>query len=388
MSPRRNIDDWRLAASRRLPRVIWDYLEDGAEDGITVMENRRALSGIELVPRTLIDVSERSTATTIFGRRYAMPLGIAPLGAASLFCAAADIHMCRAALSQNVPFILSTHSFVPVTQVAQQAGCAPWFQLYPSNNRSAVDKALQLAADAGSDVVVLTTDVPVGGNREHNERNGFGVPFRLGPRHLLDGVLHPRWALHVLPELWREGGIPANFVGWGARRDAVSWTEVARLRKAWPGKLVIKGILSVRDALVAVEHGADGIFISNHGGRQLDGAPATIRVLPRIAEAVHGQAAVFLDGGIRRGSDIAKALALGADMVFVGRPAAYGVTVAGEAGVAAILQILGNELDRVMALLGCNSLAQLGPEALGLTDAAHHAAVSPLHLAHFQPRVR
>jgi isopentenyl diphosphate isomerase/L-lactate dehydrogenase-like FMN-dependent dehydrogenase len=359
-----NVDDWRRTAASRLPRIVWDYLEGGAEDGVTLAANRACWSEIELMPRTLVNVAQRSTATTIFGRQYRMPIGLSPVGAASLLWDAADVHMARAARDMGVPLVLSTHAFVPIARVARESGVAPWFQLYLSNDRATSEKALQAAAAAGSDILVLTTDVPVGGNREYNERNGFAVPFRPGCRHLLDGLLHPRWAARVLTGLLRNGGIPAHFVAWGARRDTATWAELAWLRKAWPGKLVIKGILNVADALVAIDHGADGIFVSNHGGRQLDGAPATIRVLGDIAEAVAGRTAVFVDGGIRRGSDVAKALAAGADMAFVGRPACYGLAAAGEAGVAAVLQILGAELDRVMALLGCCSVSQLGPRSI------------------------
>lgn len=357
-----NIEDLRVLACRRLPRIVRDYLEGGAEEQLTLRANRDVFTGITFAPRTLVDVSQRSQQLTVLGRQFDSPFGISPMGAAGLFWHEADIHLARAAHHARVPFILSTHSFVPLARVAQEAGTPPWFQLYLASDRQLTEMMLQQAADAGSDVLVLTTDVPVGGNREYNERNGFGVPMRLGVRNAVDGLLHPGWLLRVFGPLGLGGGIPAHFVDWGRRRDRLSWADFIWLRKSWPGKLLIKGILSVADARLAAQHGADGILISNHGGRQLDGAPSAVDVLPQIAAAVGSQLAIMVDGGFRRGSDIVKALALGADMVFVGRPAIYGVAVGGEDGVRQALRILGREVDRVMALLGCCSIAELGPQ--------------------------
>jgi len=358
----RNIEDLRRLARRRLPRVVRDYVEGGAEDHVTLRANRAALEAIRFAPRVLADVSRRSQKTSLFGREYDAPFGIAPIGAAGLVWHEADIALARAARTANLPFVLSTHSFVPLARVAQHAGGAPWFQLYMPNNRINAGNLVALALDAGCEALVLTADVPVGGNREYNERNGFCMPLRLGLRTLLDGALHPRWLASVyLKSDWR-----AHLAEWSTRREAQGWDDFDWLRRAWPRKLLVKGILTADDALLALQHGADGIFVSNHGGRQLDGAPAAIEALPPIAAAVGGRMAVLVDGGFRRGADIVKALALGADMVFAGRAALYGAAAGGEAGARRALQILKSEVDRVLALLGCASTAELGLRHLRL----------------------
>jgi len=351
-----NIDDLRAAARRTLPRVVFDYLEGGAEDHISARANRECFEAIGFSPRTLVDVSQRSLKTSVFGLPFDAPFGISPVGAAGLFWHEAEIAMARAARALHLPFVLSTHAFVPVERVAFEAGGPPWFQLYMPPDRESAERILQRAHDAGCEVLVLTTDVPVGGNREYNDRNGFGMPLRIGMRAMADAAIHPRWLAGVyFRSLWRR-----RLPHWGDRRDRASWTEFAWLRSRWPRKLVVKGILGVEDARLAVEHGADGICISNHGGRQLDGAPAPIAVLPEIAAAVGAQTTLIVDGGVRRGADIVKALALGADLVLVGRAALYGVAAAGEPGARRALQILKSEMDRVLALLGCRSLAELG----------------------------
>jgi len=355
-----NIDDLRAAARRRLPRVVFDYLEGGAEDHVSARANRAGFEALAFAPRTMVDVSRRSLKTSVLGLSLDAPFGISPLGAAGLCWHEAEIALARAARAANLPCVLSTHAFVPVERVAFEAGGAPWFQLYMPPDRERAEEILQRAHDAGCEALVLTTDVPVGGNREYNDRNGFGMPLRIGARAMADAALHPRWLAGVyFRSLWRR-----RLPHWGDRRDRASWSDLAWLRSRWPRQLVAKGILGVEDARLAVENGADGIWISNHGGRQLDGAPAPIDVLPAIAAAVDGQANIILDGGVRRGADIVKALALGADLVMVGRAALYGAAAAGEPGARRALQILRSEVERVMALLGCNSVDELGPEFL------------------------
>ena len=362
MNPARacNIDDLRAAARRRLPRVVFDYLEGGAEDHITARANRQSFEAFGFAPRTLVDVSQRALQTTLFGSRFDAPFGICPIGAAGLFWHEAEVAMARAARTARVPFVLSTHSFVPLERVAWESGGPPWFQLYMPKERDAAAALVKRAHDTGCEVLVLTTDVPVGGNREYNDRNGFGVPLRLGARAIADVLAHPSWLAGVyFRSLWRR-----PLPHWGDRRDRADWQDLAWLRKEWPRKLVVKGILGVDDARLAVEHGADAICISNHGGRQLDGTPAPLAVLPEIAAAVGAQTAIIVDGGVRRGADIVKALALGADLVLVGRAALYGVAAAGERGASRALQILRSEVDRVLALLGCTSVEELGPQFL------------------------
>jgi (S)-mandelate dehydrogenase len=373
-----NIDDLRRMARRRLPGMVYDYLEGGAEDDVTLRANRQAFETIAFAPRTLVDVSKRSQKLTLFGRVYESPMGIAPMGAAGLFWHDGDIALARAARTANLPFVLSTHSFVSLERLAWEAGGPPWFQLYMPREREAARGIVRRALNAGCEALVLTADVPVGGNREYNERNGFSLPLRLPPVRILDGLAHPRWLLRVFARAWLARPNPMKLPEWTTRRDHHSWQDFAWLRDAWPRKLVLKGILGVEDAQLAAEHGADGIVVSNHGGRQLDGAPATMEVLPSIAAAVGEHVAVMVDGGFRRGADVVKALALGADMVLLGRAAMYGAAAGGEAGVRRALQLLRAEIDRVLALLGCVSVEELG--AQHLRTASRHAAAPVLTL--------
>lgn len=356
-----NIADLREAARRRLPGVVWRYIEGGAEDELTLRANREAFEAVRFTPRTLVDISRRSQKLTVFGAPFDSPFGISPMAPLGLTRHDADIALARAARAANVPFVLSTHAFVPLARVASEAGGAPWLQVYPPIDRGRAKAELECAREAGCEVLVLTTDVAVRGNREYNERNGFGVPVRLGWRSIAGGLAHPRWLLDVYLRsiLGRKRG-ESN-----TRRDLHDWNDFVWMRATWPGKLVIKGVLSVDDARLALQHGADGILVSNHGGRQLDGASSTLEVLPQIADAVGGRCALFVDGGVRRGADIVKALALGADMAFVGRAALYGVAAGGEAGARRALQILKTEVDRVLALLGCNSVDEIGPHCVG-----------------------
>ncbi len=367
MAPACSIEDLRRAARRRLPRIVFDYVEGGAEDGATLRANREAFEAIRFAPRTLVDVSRRSLKASLFGREFDAPFGIAPLGAAGLCWRDAEAALARAARDANLPFVVSTHSFMPLEQVARAAGAPPWFQLYMPRERDAAAALVRRALDAGCEALFLTVDVPVGGNREHDRRNGFGLPLRLRARTVLDGLAHPRWLASVyFPRI-----LGRTLPGWTLRRDRAGWQDLAWLREAWPRKLVVKGILTPEDATLAARHGADGVVVSNHGGRQLDGALAAIEALPPIVDAVGGRMAVLVDGGFRRGADIAKALALGADFVLVGRAALYGVAAAGEAGARQALEILGGEMDRVMALLGCNSVAELNAGTIRKSGTDH-----------------
>jgi isopentenyl diphosphate isomerase/L-lactate dehydrogenase-like FMN-dependent dehydrogenase len=379
-----NIEDLRAIARRRLPRIAYDFLERGAEDEATLFVNREAFAHIRFLPRTLVDVSRRSQQVTIFGKTFDSPFGIAPTGAAGMYSFEADIALARAARRANVPFVLSTASFVPMERVMEQAGGAPWFQLYMSKDLETAERLVTRALSAGFEALVLTTDIPVAANREHNRRNQFEIPLRLRPALVLDGLLHPHWLAGVFLRTLVSSGVPrfqnldVNVGGritsptlteFRQRREALNWEDFAWLRKLWPKKLLVKGILTAEDALLAAQHGADGIFVSNHGGRQLDGAPSPIEVLPRIAAAVGKRMAIMVDGGFRRGTDIVKALALGADMVFLGRVPLYGATAGGEEGVLHTLTLLKSEVDRVMALIGCPSVDRLGREYLRVDEA-------------------
>ncbi len=378
-----NIEDLRAIAERRLPRIAYDFLERGAEEETTLAANRKAFERIRFVPRTLVDVSRRSQKVTIFGKTYDSPIGIAPTGAAGLYCYDADVVLARAARRANVPFALSTASFVPMERVIAEGGGDPWFQLYMSKDRDAAERLVRRALKSGYGALVHTTDIPVAGNREFNRRNAFEIPMRLGPANMLDGMLHPRWLAGVFLRTLLSSGMPrfrnldvnvggrivsTTLTGFRERRDALDWEDFDWLRGLWPKKLLVKGIMTVEDARLAEQHGADGIFVSNHGGRQLDGAPSPIEVLPQIAAAVGGRIVVMVDSGFRRGSDIVKALALGADMVFVGRATLYGAAAGGEEGVLHALNLLKSEVDRVMALIGCTGIGALGSEFLRFED--------------------
>jgi (S)-mandelate dehydrogenase len=379
-----NIDDLRRIAERRLPRVAWEFLERGAEEETTLAENRAAFERIRLRPRTLVDVSKRSQQVMLFGKSHAAPFGIAPTGAAGLYSFEADVALARAAATSGV--------FVALERVAREAGGSKWFQLYMSKDRDAARTLVARARDAGYEALVVTTDVPVGGNREFNRRNGFDIPFRLNVRNAVDGVLHPHWLVNVFMRTLLSSGVPRfrntdvggrivarNLGEFRARREALDWSDLDWLREFWPRKLLVKGVLTVADALQAENRGADGIFVSNHGGRQLDGAPAPVEVLPEIAAAVGDRLRIMFDSGVRRGSDIVKALALGADMVFVGRAPLYGVCAGGEAGVVRALDILRSEVDRVMGLLGCTGVEALDAGYLSRPDGLRPICPQPLH---------
>ena len=380
-----NIDDLKQLAQQRLPRVAWDYLERGAEDDVTMRANRSGFERIRFMPRTLVDVSGRTLKHELFGKSYTAPFGIAPTGAAGLYCFDADVALAQAASDAGVPFVLSTASFVAMERVAREAEGTKWFQLYMSKDREAAERLVRRAFDAGFEALVVTTDVPVGANREYNLRNGFAIPFRINARNVIDGMLHPRWLAQVFLRTLFTSGVPrfqnvdSNVGGriiakdlsaFRARRDALDWSDIAWLRTIWPRKLLVKGILAVADAHLALRHGADGIIVSNHGGRQLDGAVAAIDVLPAIADAVGSRMPVLFDSGVRRGSDIVKALALGADFVFTGRATLYGAAAGGRNGVAHALGLLRAETDRVMALIGCSRVDELSRAYLEMPDSA------------------
>jgi isopentenyl diphosphate isomerase/L-lactate dehydrogenase-like FMN-dependent dehydrogenase len=374
-----NIEDLRRIAARRLPRIAYDFLERGAEEEVTLGANRQVFERIRFQPRTLIDVSQRSQRKTLWGKTFDAPFGVAPTGASGMYCFDADVKIARAAQRANVPCVLSTASFVPMERVIREGGGTLWFQLYMSKDLETAERLVRRALAAGFEALVLTTDIPVAGNREFNRRNRFEIPLHLGPRQMLDGLLHPRWLAGVFLRTVLTSGIPrfqnldvnvggkiisTTLTGFRERRDALNWEDFIWLRKLWPKKLLVKGILTVEDALLAARYGADGIFVSNHGGRQLDGAPSPLEILPQIAEAAGTRLTIMVDSGFRRGTDIVKALALGADMVFCGRAPLYGVTAGGEEGVLHALDLLKTEVDRVMALIGCPTVDGLGPQYL------------------------
>jgi isopentenyl diphosphate isomerase/L-lactate dehydrogenase-like FMN-dependent dehydrogenase len=379
-----NIEDLRAMAERRLPRVAYDFLARGTEDEVTLRANREAFDRIRFQPRTLVDVSSRSQAVSLWGRTYKAPFGIAPTGASGLYCYDADVALGRAAEAAGVPYVLSTASFVPMERVANECGGTKWFQLYMSKDHDIARGLVTRALDAGFEALVMTSDVVVGGNREYNQRNRFEVPFRLNLSNMVDGLIHPGWLTGVFLRTLLSSGVPRfqnlevnaggritspTLTEFRTRRTELDWEDFAWLRKLWPKKLLVKGIMTAEDALLAAQHGADGIFVSNHGARQLDGAQSPMEVLPAIAQAVGGRMKIMVDSGFRRGTDIVKALALGADMVFVGRATLFGATAGGEAGALHALNLLKSEVGRTIALLGVNKLEELGPHYLRFDSA-------------------
>ncbi|MBT9511105.1 MAG: alpha-hydroxy-acid oxidizing protein [Acidovorax sp.] len=373
-----SLDDFEAAARRVLPRPIFGYVAGAAEDNRALADNRRAFDELALVPRVLCNVAQRQQGVTLFGTRYASPFGVAPMGIAALSAYRGDVVLARAAATEGIPAVLSGSSLIRLEEV-MDAAPGTWFQAYLPGTPERIDALLQRVAAAGVQTLVVTVDIPVAGNRENNIRAGFSTPLRPGLRLAWDGLVRPRWLAGTLLRTLARHGMPHfenSFAERGApilssrvqrdfaERDHFDWSHIARIRRLWRGPLVVKGILSPLDAALARQHGVDGIIVSNHGGRQLDGAVAPLRVLPAIAEQAGGAMAVMLDGGIRRGTDVVKALALGAQAVFVGRPFNYAAAVDGEAGVSAAIALLRAELDRNLAMLGATTCADLGPQHL------------------------
>jgi (S)-mandelate dehydrogenase len=378
-----NISDLRDIALKRVPRGLFEFMDRGTEDEISLKNNRTVFDRLRFRPRTLVDVSKRTQDTTIFGVKHKMPLIIAPTGVAGLMWYEGELALARAARAAGIPFTLATGSMTAMERVADEAGGELWFQLYMWPDRSMSHELVERAKAAGYKALIVTVDGVSSGNREYNIRNGFTIPFTFSTRNVFDMVTHPRWLVGTMLRYLATTGMPmyANYPASakakmtrgpmgrsGLRTDSISWSDLDALRKIWPHKLIVKGILDPQDAVKAVDHGADGIGVSNHGGRNLDGIVSPIEVLPEIVDAVGKRATVFMDSGIRRGSDVVKALALGANAVMVGRSTLYGVAAGGEAGASRALQIYRDEIHRNMALLGCNTVNELGPQCLLFAD--------------------
>ena len=374
-----NIADLRERARRRLPRGIWEYAERGTEDETGMARNRAAFERVTFRPRVLRGVQAVDTSAQIFGRPSTLPLALAPTGAAGLLWHKGDLALARAAAAAGVPFTISSASTMDLEHIAL-AGGRLWFQLYYWEDRSLSHAVVDRARDLGCEALFVTLDMPVPPNREYIQRSGFGTPFRLNARNTLDVLLHPRWLAGVMGRYALEGGVPsqANLpdrlrakVTKGAppgalfKQDDLDWDAVKHLRDRWPGKLILKGILHPEDAARALALGADGVVVSNHGGRALDSSIASLDALPAIAAAVGGRMTVFLDSGIRRGSDVIKAIALGADAVLAGRAPLYGLAAAGEVGVARALALLQAETARTMAMLGARTMGEVELTLLG-----------------------
>jgi (S)-mandelate dehydrogenase len=370
-----NVADLREVARRRLPRFVFEYVDGGAEDEVTLRGNRAAFERLRLLPRTLIDTAARHQRTQILAAEAPAPMVIAPTGFNGMIYPQGDLALARVAARRGIPFTLSTVSTVRLEDVAKSAGGRLWMQLYVMKDRAIARDIMQRAAASGYEALVFTSDANVFGNREWDQR-GYRAPGKPTLRTVLDTLRHPRWFSGVM----LRNGMPRfrnleSFLPSGAVTalggstvipklfDAtLSWDDITWIRQQWRGKLLLKGVLTAADAARAASLGCDGIVISNHGGRQLDSCVAPIDVLPEIVAAVGGRLAVLLDSGVRRGTDIAKALALGAQAVMIGRPTLYGLAAGGEAGVERALSILTTEFDRVLGQLGCNSVAELTPQ--------------------------
>ena len=384
-----NIADLREIALRRVPQGMFEFVDRGSEDEVALRNNRAAFERIRLMPRTLVDVSARSQEIELFGHRQPMPIAIAPTGSAGLMWYEGEIALARAAAAAGIPFTLATGSMTAMERIAAEAGGRLWFQLYMWPDRSLSHRLVERARAAGFEALMVTVDGAVPGNREYNQRNGFTVPFTFTRRNVSDVLMHPEWLLGVLARYVLTTGMPRyeNYPGERKRRitaqpmgkgmllnDSLNWDDLRELRRRWPHTLIVEGILHPQDARFAADCGADGIVVSNHGGRNLDSSMAPIEVLPDVVEAVGKRITVIVDSGFRRGSDVVKALALGARAVLIGRPTLYGTAAGGEAGAARAIDIFREEIDRVLALLGCPGIAAINREYLGVFQVQSSAA--------------
>jgi L-lactate dehydrogenase (cytochrome) len=366
-----NIDDLRTSARRRLPRAIFEFIDGGAQDETTLRANQEDFRRWRFRTRTLIDVSTRDQSITLFGQKYASPLILAPTGLAGLFSRRGELAAARAAEKFGVPYCLSTMSTCTIEEITRETVPPKWFQLYVLRDRDLTRHFIERARASHCTALVLTVDTKVQGPRERDMRNGFTVPPRFSAATILDFAWHYSWLFDVGlgPRITFK-----NFIGSkGASTDAmtitqfiagqydlsVGWRDVEWFKSAWGGPVLLKGILTAEDARLALDHGADGVIVSNHGGRQLEGAMSAVQALPEIAEAVGDKLEVILDGGIRRGADVVRARALGAKACMIGRAWLYGLAAGGQPGVERALEILRNEIDVTLTLLGRPTLAEI-----------------------------
>jgi len=370
-----DIADLRELARRRLPRGVFEFFDRGNGEEAALIENRAAFERYKFTPHQLVDTSRRSQEVTPFGKRHQMPVAIAPTGSAGLAWYEGEIELARAAARAGIPFTLATGSMTALERVAEQAGGTLWFQVYMWPDRAASHKLVERAKAAGYQAIVVTVDTPVPPGREYNLRNGMTVPFRFTRRNVTDVMLHPRWLAGVLMRYLATTGMPRyeNYPTEVKSRitalpmgrsmmttDSLTWNDLRVLRNLWPHTLMVKGILRPQDAVLAADCGADAVIVSNHGGRAVDSTRAPIEVLPEVADAVGKRMTVLVDSGFRRGADVIKGLALGAQAVLIGRAPLFGTAVAGEAGAARAIEIYRDEIDRMLALIGCPDISALG----------------------------
>ncbi|WP_028221102.1 alpha-hydroxy-acid oxidizing protein [Paraburkholderia oxyphila] len=372
-----NVEDFRTLARRRLPRMVFDYLEGGAEDEFGLQHNRRVFESVRFQPHRLVDVSARDISTNLLGKHQRVPVVIAPTGLNEIFWPKGDLVLARAAARFGIPFALSTASNASIEAVAKASDGELWFQLYVVHRKLA-ELLVKRALNSGYTTLILTTDVGVNGKRERDLRNGFGLPMKYSVRTIIDGALHPRWSFdlmrHGMPKLENFASDQVQDTELQAalmsrQMDAsFSFDDLRWLRSLWPHKLLIKGLSRPTDAARCIELGADGVILSNHGGRQLDSAIAPLETLEETTARI--SAPVLLDSGIRRGSDVVKALALGASAVLLGRATLYGLAAKGGDGVDAVLEIMRDEIDRTLAQIGCPSVSRLSKDYLWRSGSA------------------
>jgi len=368
-----SIDDLRLRAKARIPRFAFDLVDGGAEDERNMRRNTEAFEEIELTPRYMVDVSNIDTRATVFGQTFDSPFGMAPIGMLNAFWPGADLTLARLCKAQNIPYTASSASSTTLEQLAKAADGNGWFQLYVSSDANVTEGLIARAEAAGYTTLMVTADVPAAGKRDRDIRNQLAVPFRFTPEVILQCALNPRWALtslkHGTPNVANYADLLQSATSYADVQKTLitpgfTWEDLKKLRERWKGKLLVKGILHAQDALACAELGCDGIIVSNHGGRQVAFGPPTIEALPAIAEAVAGRMTIVLDSGIRRGADIIRAKALGADFAFAGRAFAYGVGAGGDAGAQRAFEILQLELVRALGQLGIPSYNAVGRSEL------------------------
>lgn len=366
-----NVEQMRQRARRRLPKMVFDFLEGGALDERTLRRNQEAFQNALLRQRILVDVEQVSTSTRVLGQDLDVPIIVSPMGLLTVCHPDADVAMATAARAAGSLVIHSPWSGVSIEETHEAAGGRLWEQISFWKQPEETDRHLARARNLGVETIVIAGDVAVSSKRERDLRHGTSMPPKPPLRDVLDVSLHPGWVTRWLSGrkmTWGTYDIDgrairmAEMSGWMERNEnpRATWEDVARIRRQWNGKLLVKGIMTPEDAELALAHGADGVFVSNHGGRQFDGQPGTFDVLPSIADAVNGRGAVVVDGGVRRGSDVVAALSAGADVVAAGRPFAYGLSAGGRNGVARVFEILAEELETAMGFVGATSVAKLG----------------------------
>lgn len=372
-----NIDDLALLAKRRLPAGLYEFIDRGAEDEVTARENSAAIKRVLVRQRVGIDTTGRNPAASLFGVAQSMPIGLGVTGLAGMLAYKGEQALARAAAKAGVPFTIGSSNFAGLAELNEICGDLLWRQLYPPRDDALLEHHLSVTREAGVRVLVITLDSPIAGNREYMLRNGF-MPHMLNSRAVVDMLTSPHWFLGTLLRYWLNGGLPQledmpeghkAFFGKGFNMRAVpadnySWDNIRDIRRRWQGVLIVKGISTPEDALIAAGCGADGLIVSNHGGRSLDGCVSSMGALPSVVDAVGGRMTVMVDGGFKRGVDVLKAIAIGADAVMLGRATVFGLAAGGEAGVTRALQLLRAEMDRGLAMMGARSVGELNRDML------------------------